>query len=153
MAQDFDAARADRAFAGQFFNDTWAFLDKAERSEDETDAMIHCCHASFHHWTRAPGATPTNRAIGYWQLSRVYAVAGIAAEAERYGLRCLAAARAPGAEAWVMGSAHEAIARAAALRGDHARRDAHLAEARAVAAAVTDAETREILLRDIASVP
>ena len=153
MAHDFDVARADKAFAAQFFNDTWGFLDKAGRSEEETEAMIHCCHASFHHWTRVAGATPTNRTVGYWQLSRVYAVAGMAADAERYALRCLETARAPGVEPWAVGSAHEAVARAAALRGYRGTRDAHLAEARAVAAAVTDKEEREILERDIATVP
>ncbi len=150
---DFDTAKADRAFAGQFFNDTWTFMDKAERSEDEIDAMIHCCHASFHHWSRVADATPTNRAVGYWQLARVYAVAGRAAGAQRYAQRCLAASQAPGAEAWVVGSAHEAVARAAALRGDRAARDRHLAEARAIVALVSDAETKEILEGDIESVP
>jgi hypothetical protein len=153
MAQDFDIAKADKAFAAQFFNDTWGFLDKAARSAEDTDAMIHCCHASFHHWTRVTGATPTNLAVGYWQLARVYAVAGFAAEAERYALRCMAAAKVPGAEGWVAGSAHEAIARAAALRGDRATRDEHLERAKAVAAGLTEKEDREILERDIATVP
>ena len=150
---DFDVAKADRGFAAQFFNDTWGFLDKAGRSEEETEAMIQCCHASFHHWNRVADATPTNRSVGYWQLSRVYVVAGMAAEAERYALRCLEAARAPGVDQWAIASAHEAVARAAALRGDRATRDAHLAEARTVAAAVTDKEDREIVEKDIASVP
>jgi hypothetical protein len=153
MADDFDVAKADRTFAARFFNDTWDSLDKAVRTEAETEAMLHCCHASFHHWTRVADATPTNRAIGYWQLSRVYAVAGMPAEAERYARRCEESAQAPGAEAWVMGSAHEALARCASLRGDRAARDAHLAAARAVAAAQADKETRDILTRDIESVP
>ena len=152
MADDLDLARADRAFAARFFNETWDYLDKPSRTEAETEAMLHCCHASFHHWTRVADATPTNLAIGYWQLSRVYAVAGMPSEAERYAQRCQEAARTPGAEAWVMGSAHEALARAASLRGDRAARDAHLAAARAVAAQA-DKETRDILTRDIESVP
>jgi hypothetical protein len=72
--------------------------DKTSRTEEETEAMLHCCHASFHHWTRVADATPTNRAVGYWQLSRVYAVAGMPAEAERYARRCEEAARAVAAE-------------------------------------------------------
>jgi hypothetical protein len=102
---------------------------------------------------RVPGVTTTNKAIGYWQLSRVYAVSRIAPEAERYAQRCLAAARSPGAETWVSGSAYEALARAASLRGDRAARDRYLAEARAIAAKETDEETRDILNRDIESVP
>jgi len=151
MAEDFDVAKADRSFAARFFNDTWSFLDKASRTEAETEAMVHCCHASFHHWSRVVDKTPTNIAVGYWQLSRVYAVAGVPDEAERYGQRCMAAAR--DAEPWVAGSAHEALARAAALRGDRAAREEHLAAARAVMAEVTDKETRAILQADIDSVP
>jgi len=153
MADDFDSAIADKTYAKRFFNDTWGYLEKATRTDDETDAMIHCCHASFHHWSRVADATPTNKAIGYWQLSRVYAVAGNAAEAERYARLCLAAAQDRGAEPWVLGSAHEALARAAALRGDRAARDENLAAARAVAAREKDEETRSILLKDIESVP
>jgi hypothetical protein len=74
-------------------------------------------------------------------------------EAERYALRCEEAARVPGAEAWVMGSAQEALARSASLRGDRGARDRHLAAAREVAAAQTDKETQDILMRDIESVP
>jgi hypothetical protein len=151
MADDFDVAKADRSFAARFFNDTWSYLDKAHRTEEETEAMLHCCHASFHHWSRVAGKTPTNVAVGYWQLSRVYAVAGFPAEAERYGQRCLAVAS--DAEPWVTGSAHETLARAAALRGDRAARQMHLAAACAVLATVTDAETRSILRADIDSVP
>jgi hypothetical protein len=50
-------------------------------------------------------------------------------------------------------SAHEALARAAALKGDRRSRDAHLATARAIAATVTDEETRKVLAADIDSVP
>jgi hypothetical protein len=153
MADDFDVAKADRSFAARFFSDTWGYLEKPSRTEEETETMLHCCHASFHHWSRVEGATPTNIAVGYWQLSRVHAVAGMPAEAERYARRCQAAAQVPGAEAWVMGSAHEALARAASLRGDRAARDEHLAAARAVAARETDKETRDILTADIESVP
>jgi hypothetical protein len=115
--------------------------------------MIHCCNASFHHWSRVADKTAKNTAIGYWQLSRVYAVAGMAADAERYGRRCLAFAETARDDVWVSASAHEALARAAALRGDRRSRDEHLSTARAIAATVTDEETRKILAADIDSVP
>lgn len=153
MPDDFDVAKADRSFAVRFFNDTWGYLDKPTRTEEETEAMLHCCHASFHHWSRVADATPTNRAVGYWQLSRAYAVAGDAAAAKSYGERCMTWADAPGAEAWVRGSAHEALARAASVAGDRSVRDEHLAAGRAAAAAIADKETREVVLKDLDSVP
>src|SRR5512135_1355575 len=103
-----DGESIDRELARQFFNETWKYLDLPARTEEQADAMVHCCHASFHHWSRVKDKTPTNIAIGYWQLSRVYAAVGDASACERYAARCLEAAR--GAEPWVAGSAHEALA-------------------------------------------
>ena len=153
MPTDFDVPKTDRSFAARFFNDTWGYLDKTSRTEDETDAMIHCCHASFHHWSRLADATRTNIAVGYWQLARVYAVAGKGPEAQKYARLCLKSAGAPNAEQWVMGSAHEAMARAAAVRGDRSAREEHIAAARVVAENVKDEETRATLMGDIESVP
>ena len=82
MPTDFDVAQADRSFAARFFNDTWGYRDKTSRTEDETDAMIHCCHASFHHWSRLADATRTNIAVGYWQLAREEHIAAVRAAAE-----------------------------------------------------------------------
>ena len=105
MSDDFDVAKADRSFAARFFNDTWTYLEKAERTAEETEAMVHCCHASFHHWMRVADKKPTHVAVGYWQLSRVYAVAGRGDDAEMFGQKCLAVAETVPEEAWVTGSA------------------------------------------------
>jgi hypothetical protein len=125
----------------------------AARTPEQTEAMLHCCHASFHHWMRVADKEPTNIAVGYWQLSRVYAVAGHGEDAEHYGQRCLSVAGTVPEEAWLTGSAHEALARASAVRGDRFARDTHLAAARAVVADMADAEARSILQADIDSVP
>jgi hypothetical protein len=153
MADDFDVAKADRSFAARFFNDTWTYLDKVDRTPEETEAMLHCCHASFHHWTRVADKKPSNVAVGYWQLSRVSAVAGRAEDAERYAQSCFAIAAIVTDEPWLAGSAHEALARAASLRGDRAARDVHVKAARAVLARLTDPEEIKILQADIDSVP
>ena len=50
----------------------------------KTEEMISLAHASAWHWTRRDDVRPKNRAIGVWQLSRVYAEAGRYDEAERY---------------------------------------------------------------------
>jgi hypothetical protein len=153
MAHELTETTADRFFAGRLFNETWTYLDKPSRSPEETEAMIHCAHASFHHWTRAPECTPANRAIGYWQLSRVHAVAGRPADAEAYARQCLAVAETVEDQPWIRGSAHEALARSAALRGDRAGREEHVAAARAVIATLSDPEEKKIVQADVDSVP
>jgi hypothetical protein len=51
--------------------------------------------------------------------------------------------------AFLEGSAHEALARAAAAAGDAGRRDRHLAEARRLLDLVDDEAEREVLAADI----
>lgn len=70
------------------FNATWDLLDLKERTKDEEEQMIHLAHTSFWHWTQVVDHTPKNLSIGYWQLSRVYAVAGNGERALYYAERC-----------------------------------------------------------------
>lgn len=150
---DFDIALADRRFAAQFFNDAWGYLDKPSLEPDEADALLQCCHASFHHWTRVADHGDEQLGVGYWQLARAYEKAGLAEGCARYAARCLAvAARNPDKPALAVG-AHEVLARAAVLRGDRATRDAELALAREALARVPDPEDRAVYEADLAGVP
>lgn len=45
--------RAHRALAPSLFNRVWELMDKKDRTEDETDEMLHSAQASRHHWTLA----------------------------------------------------------------------------------------------------
>lgn len=140
---------AHRRFAAEFFNEVWGLLDKDRRSEEETEEMISLAHASVAHWRRREDFTPRNLSIGYWQLSRVYAVAGQAENARRYGELCREAsvAEAPFYRAY----AHEALARAARLAGDHPVAIDHLAEASKLAGEITDDRDRGALEEDLKS--
>src|SRR4051794_30114595 len=62
-----------RKLAAELFNHTWTLLDKPDRSERETDLMVHAAHASRFLWEGAGG--PVNHARGEWQVARAYAVA------------------------------------------------------------------------------
>jgi len=97
MAQEpvFDLKVAHAYFSAHCFNSTWDLLDKKERSAAEDQDMILRSMASLWHWTQRPDATNTNRSVGYWQVSRVYAVLGRADEARRYGELSLHEARGP----------------------------------------------------------
>jgi hypothetical protein len=142
-----DLPKAHRYFAVQCFNDTWTLIEKPTRSADEDEAMILCSQASLWHWMQRPDCTDQHRSIGHWQLARVYALAGQGENAMRHARRSLAFAE--GIPPFFVGYAHESLARAAAVLKDDAAFGAHLKEAWNCAAAVTDAEDRAVLEKDL----
>lgn len=145
----FDRAAAHRWFSADCFNRVWTLLEKPDRTPDDCERMISLAHASLAHWRERADCTKQNLSIGYWQLSRVYAVLRQAENARRYGQLCLDVS---GAEPpFFPGYAHEALARAERLAGNLAVAQQHLAEARRLAAQVADAEERRALENDLAT--
>lgn len=112
--------------------------------------MRSLCHASLWHWTQRNDCTDRNLSIGYWQLSRVYALLGRAEDATLYGEKSLlhSVAEAP----FYIGYAHEALARAAMVGGDSQRMNQHLREAREFASQVSDPEERAVLEKDLEAI-
>ena len=136
-----------RHFSSHFFNAVWDLLEKPERTPEEAEKMISLSHASLAHWRERTDCRPRNLSVGYWQLSRVYAVAGQPENAWRYGRLCLDISG--GEPPFYNGYAQEALARAALLMGDQPAFETHLADARRLAAAVTDEGERALLENDL----
>lgn len=145
----FDAQLAHRHFSADCFNRTWTFIEKPDRTEADTEAMVLCALASLWHWTQRLDCTDRNLSIGHWQVSRAYALAGQGENAMRHAQRALALAE--GSPPFYFGYAHEAIARAARVLNDRKLLADHLAAARRCAAAVTEAEERQPLEEDLRS--
>jgi hypothetical protein len=144
---DFDVAAAHRYFAAKCFNDAWDLIEKPERTAEENRRMVALSQASFYHWLEREDRDERRLAIGYWQISRVQALAGNAAEAVRLGELCLAHSR--DLTPFHLGYAHEALARAHKLAGDKIEAARHLALAKAQAARVEEGEDRGLLDADI----
>ncbi len=66
--------------------------------------------------------------------------------------RCLALCEENGIGDWDLAFAHEAIARALRVAGDHAGAEAAVARAREAAADIAEEEDRELLLSDLATI-
>ncbi|HOX18465.1 MAG TPA: hypothetical protein PKW82_08420 [Spirochaetales bacterium] len=152
MSGIFDEAAGHKHFSSACFNATWTWIDRADRTEEETEAMIHASHASLHHWRSRADVADLQLSVGYWQLSRVYSVARRGEEALRYGLLSLEAARRGALEPFYSAYAREALARAAALLGRRAEAASFLEEAREDAARVMDAESRKALESDLSGI-
>lgn len=150
-ADALDAA-AHRRIAVDLFNGTWALIDKAARTPEEVDKMIHMAHASRLHWELA-GGTPTNLAVGEWQIARVYSVLGRAEPALHHARRCLEINTQAGASGFFLGSAHEGMTRAFQVTGDLEAAREHYRIASEICAALPDKEDQQVLESDLGSIP
>lgn len=137
-----------KALSADCFNRTWELLDKKSRTKEDDERMISMAHASLAHWRMREDCTDRNLSIGYWQISRVYAVLGQGENAQRYGALCFSVSG--GEPPFYLGYAHEALARAALLMKDRTAFQTHLEEARAQAAKVSDPEEKKMLEDDLA---
>ena len=114
--------------------------------------MLQLSMASLWHWTQREDCTPTNLSIGYWQVSRVYALLRNADQAKHYGLLCLEAAKNEGVEPYYRGCAYEALARAKLIADNEDGMEKYLIQAHQIASSLTDAEEKKMLLKDLASI-
>lgn len=150
MNSAIDQAAAHRYFSVHCFNSVWGLLDKTDRNTADNEQMVALAHASVWHWTQRDDCTARNLSIGYWQLSRVYAVIGHGERARHYGQLCLDVSRDD--EPFYLGYAYEALARAAAVLNDAKLTSGYLLKARDLAAAVKDVDDRKALETDLDSI-
>jgi DNA-binding transcriptional MerR regulator len=152
VAPDLDLTTR-RALAVGLFNYTWTLLENPKRTREQDDEMVHAAHASRYHWGEVGDAV--NLARGEWQVSRVYSVLGRGEPAMFHARRCLEIneSNASGREDWDLGSAYEALARAHAVAGDRVASDEWRARATAELTGIADAEDRQVLEQDLATLP
>lgn len=149
--QNIDVARAHRTFSTSCFNAVWDLLEKQDRTVDENEMMLHCAHASLWHWLQRTDRTARNLSIGYWLLSRVYVVLGNATEAYNYGTKCLGVT--PNDDPFCVSYAHEAIANAELLAGNHDKAQTHIELAMKTMEKLTDKPNEKAMLaKDLARI-
>jgi hypothetical protein len=130
-------------------NSTWDLLEKPDRTAEEDEDLVRRAYAAAYHWARAARRGPENAARAVYLLSRVNAALGRAELALHHAQRCMALTVDARLEDFDLAYAHEATARALALRGDTAGADAALTAARQVP--VADPEDKAILDADLDS--
>ena len=148
---EFDLQAAHRYFAGFCFNRAWDLIEKSDRTPEEDRLMVTLNQASIFHWLNRPDCDDKRLSVGYWQASRIQAVLGNGPEAQHHAEVCLSYSTE--LEPFYLGYAHEALARAAAVAGEHVQAAKHLELARGQAVMIGDKNDREALLKDLASIP
>ena len=142
-------AGTHRQLGVDLYNSTWTLLEKPDRTALETDEMIHRAHASRWHWGNA--GEEVNLARGEWLCSRVYAILGRGEPALWHARRCVEIDESNGIGDWDIASAYEAMTRALLLAGDRTGAREWAAKARSSCAAIADADDREVIEQDLAS--
>ena len=104
--------------------------------------------------TRVQVGTNANRARSEWLCSRVYTVLAFPEPALRHARRCLELVESAPEEMedWDLAAAHEALARAHTTAGDADQAARQVELGRAALARIVDAEDREQLEADFATI-
>lgn len=138
-----------REIAVTCFNKVWDLLVLENRTEKESEEMVHLSHSSFWHWTKVQKHTPTNLSIGYWQLSRVYAVTGKGETALHYAEKCIEISTNAELKPFYIAYAHEAAARAYKGLGEAVKCQVSLETAFHFTSQVVDDESKGWLTKDL----
>jgi ATP/maltotriose-dependent transcriptional regulator MalT len=149
----FDLAQAHHWFAADCYNRAWGLIDKKDRTPAETEEMIELALASAWHWTQRADRTDENTSISYWQIARVYTLAGQLENARRYGRMCQEVSQRGGVPPFYLGYAYEAMARAEAAAGEREEAAALVKEARKIAGQIQDADEKQMLVTDLDTIP
>jgi hypothetical protein len=141
----------EEQLAKDLFNGVWRMLESEDRSPSDDALMIHMVHASRYHWAQV--GTAVHEVRGEWQCSRVYAVVRRGEPALYHAQRALEVCEANGIGDFDIAFCYEALARAHAVTGEWDEVERWLQAAIAAAESVADAEDRELLNADIATIP
>ncbi|MCJ8009172.1 hypothetical protein ACFFF5_20540 [Lederbergia wuyishanensis] len=142
-----------KQLAASCFNKVWDYLDKEVLSPEEKEEMIHLCHSSFWHWTQVEDHTRQNISIGYWQLSRVYAVVGQGESALFYAKRCITVGTSANLNPFYIGYGYEAAARAFSTLKQFEQCKEMMKQAHDYVEKIVDNENKQLLLNDLNSIP
>ena len=155
MAQlpNFELAAAHRYFSAECFNRAWDLIEKPRRTAEDDEKMLHLSLASLWHWTQRPDRTYTNLSVGYWQVSRIYALLGQPDNARKYAQLCLRACQQEkDILPFYLGYAYEALARTEMVAGDREKMQDHLQKAMQVTERMSDPEAKKQLLDDLSTI-
>ncbi len=132
-----------KAAAVALFNEAWTYIDSDARTAEDDRSMLAATLGSLACWRKV--GTDKNFSISDWQVSRVYALLGEAPLARHYGETALKYAIDGQLGPFYAGFAHEALARAAAVEGNHPLARTHIAAATDLAGQIRSGDDRALL--------
>ena len=142
-----------RSLAVGLFNRCWDLIDAEDRTADQGREALASAMASRLLW--APIGSAENLAVGDWLVAHVASRLGYADLALDYAAAAheRVATAEPPLDGWLLASTMEGLARAHDAADQDVERDRWAAEARQVLESVEDAEDREHIAGQLASIP
>ncbi|MDX1534567.1 MAG: hypothetical protein R3291_02995 [Thermoplasmata archaeon] len=140
-----------RRFAADLFNLTWDLLEKERRTAEDDERMVQAAYASRFHWSEV--GTPTNQAVGEWQIARVLATLRRPRSSLQHAQRALAIIEENGITGFYRASAYEGLARAYSVAGDREEARRYVRLAQQEGEKLTDLEDKELLLDQLSDLP
>lgn len=137
-----DVVLWQRRLASQANNRAWSLAEMLHRSPEEDEEMLQAAHAAMYFWKIV--GTPANHARAAQLLAHVYALLKLPEPAAHYLGKSLPHFTQQDCAPWELAFAHAVAANVASAQGDAAAYARHYSEAKAVAARITDPETREM---------
>ncbi len=130
-------------------NGTYDLLERNDRTEAETEAMIDTAHAAKYHWGKV--GVPINQLRAEYLCSRVYAFVGRTEPALHHARKAVALAEQLGVADFDLAFVHEGMARALACASDEEAARRELAVVASIP--IVDPEDKEIVDADLAKEP
>ena len=131
-----------RRLAAQANNRAWTLAEKLQRSSEDDEEMLQAAHAAMYFWKMA--GNRDHHAHAALLLAHVHALLKRAGPAAQYLGKALPYFTQHDSTPGELAFVHAVAANVAAAEGNAAAHARHYAEARAVAAQITDPRTREL---------
>ena len=139
-----------KALAVELFNKTWDYLDRTDRNQQDDLVMVNMAHTSLYHWSQV--GTLENMAIGYWQISRVYAVLGWAESALSFAFASKKVCQDNHFDGFNLAYAYEAIARGYSISKHYVKAREYVELGFTESEKVTIMDDRALLVSDLKTI-
>jgi hypothetical protein len=138
-----DVVLWQKRLASQANNRAWTLAEMPRRSPEEDEEMLQAAHAAMYFWKIV--GQPRNHAHAAQLLAHVYALLKLPGPAAQYLRKSMSHFTQGDCAPWELAFAHAVAANVASAEGNSAAYAEHYSAAKAVAAQITDPETREML--------
>jgi hypothetical protein len=141
---------SQRELAVAAFNRTWELIDTEQRTPEQNREMLTAACASRHLWNDIGG--PEQFATGDWQVAHVACLLGHASMALDFAVAAYVTASTSDVPQWLVASTCEGLARAHSLAGHDMERDEWIQRAHEILSGIDDAEDRELIESQLATI-
>ncbi len=136
-----------KKFAVEAFNNTWNYIEKENRTEDDDMKMINLAHASRYHWGFVGQALHFER--GEWLIAKVYSELKVFDRALYHSKKCLSICIENDILDFDIAFAYEGLARSYKLMNDEEKFKTNFDLAMKVSEDIADQEDKEYFLSEL----